>query len=160
MGNRKITRKYYFTVDGETEQWYFEWLAKQINCTPDATCLGYSNFTFELWVVLHKEDCFGALSHRSQYLVPINRAFGENFENLDQYKHENNFKRVLQKLCLQSVRDAVYRSRSITDRNHEHGYSLHQYKGYTYYRENPSLSLWESIEKILFDCGLMEKSCV
>jgi len=40
MGNRKITRKYYFTVDGETEQWYFEWLAKQINCTPDATLIG------------------------------------------------------------------------------------------------------------------------
>lgn len=31
----------------------------------------------------------------------------------------------------------------------------HQYKGYTYYKENPSLAAWEAIEKILIDCGLL-----
>jgi len=34
-------------------------------------------------------------------------------------------------------------------RNEENGLVLQQYKGYRYYRENPSLSVWESIEKIL-----------
>lgn len=33
-------------------------------------------------------------------------------------------------------------------------YLLQQYKGYKYYRENPALSIWESIEKILKDCNL------
>ena len=103
MASRKITLKYYFSVDGETEQWYFEWL-----------------------------------------------------ENLDQYKHENNFKRILRNLCLQDVIDAVRRAQIITTRNQEHGYSLINYKGYSYYRENPSLSIWESISKILFDCGLLK----
>ncbi len=47
--------------------------------------LGYSNFTFELWMVLHKSTCNGPLANRSQYLEPINRAFREKFEDLDHY---------------------------------------------------------------------------
>lgn len=31
MGTRKIQRKYYFSVEGETEQWYLEWLRDEIN---------------------------------------------------------------------------------------------------------------------------------
>ena len=219
MANRKITRKYYFTVEGETELWYLEWLEKEINSDPYAVCRvsfvckkkdplknakdlpitqptvvyhifdyessepahatkfattlermnkagkqgkkiayksGYSNFAFELWIVLHKDDCFGSLTHRGQYLAPINRAYDEKFENLDQYKHEDNFKRVLRKLCLQDVKDAVHRSQIIATKNNEHGHSLQNYKGYSYYRENPSLSIWESIAKILSDCRLMK----
>ena len=26
--------------------------------------LGYSNFTFELWMVLHKQDCNSSFNHR------------------------------------------------------------------------------------------------
>ena len=33
---RKETKKYYFTVEGETEKWYFEWLQRTINSTPAA----------------------------------------------------------------------------------------------------------------------------
>ena len=219
MAIRKRTLKYYFTVEGETELWYFDWLQKQINNNPDAShrvsfvCkkkdplknakdlpishptvvthlmdyesdepvhttrfamtlermkkagtqgkqitykLGYSNFAFELWIVLHKEDCFGSLTHRRQYLTPINRAYNECFENLDHYKHEANFKRVLGKLCLQDVEDAVHRARVITGKNQEYGYAILTYKGYSYYRENPSLSIGESIARILSDCGLMK----
>lgn len=116
---------------------------------------GYSNFTFELWITLHKVDCNGYLGHRRQYLAPINRAYEENFENLDQYKHKDNFKRVLSKLELDDVREAIRRAKSIMQNNHTDGLVLQQYKGYRYYRENPSLSIWETIEKILKDCHLL-----
>jgi len=33
---RKEKKKYYFTVEGETEKWYFEWLQHTINSTPAA----------------------------------------------------------------------------------------------------------------------------
>lgn len=166
MAIRKTTQKYYFSVEGETEKWYFDWLQGKINSEPaarhkvsidskiqnpikraksinmltkteiihvfdyesndevhtvqfiktldllkDASKLGkqikyqpgYSNFTFELWMVLHKAECNAPLVHRRQYLDPINKAYGENFENLDQYKHEANFKRVLGKISLLEV---------------------------------------------------------
>lgn len=215
---RKENKKYYFTVEGETEQWYLGWLQKAINNESSSACtvtidrpiqkdplkrakslvtlgkteithmfdyesneeiyttqfratldrmkqsqsigksikyqLGYSNFTFELWMVLHKIDCSGCLTHRKQYIMFINRAYEENFENLDQYKHEDNFKRVLSKLTIDDVKNAIQRSKTIMQKNQENGLVLQQYKGYRYYKENPSLSIWEVIEKILLDCGL------
>jgi len=52
MIKRKSTLKYYFSVEGETEQWYLEWLQEQINNAPEAACKdvlysanSYSKFT-------------------------------------------------------------------------------------------------------------------
>ena len=38
MAKRKPTNKYYFSVEGETEQWYLKWLQDTINNTEKATC--------------------------------------------------------------------------------------------------------------------------
>lgn len=219
MVKKREALKYYFSVEGETEQWYLQWLQSQINAdacskyTVSFDCkvqkdplkrakslvitskteivhlvdyesneevhttqfrttidrmkaagqlgkeikyhLGYSNFTFDLWIVLHKADCNQAFANHSQYLAPINSAYDEHFESLDEYKHEDNFKRILSRLTIGNVMDAVQRAISITQRNHQHGYVLHEYKGYRYYKENPSLSIWQAVERILKDCALL-----
>jgi len=219
MAKLKQTKKYYFSVEGETEQWYLKWLQSIINETSESEfkvsfdCpvqknplkrakaivvtgktdiyhisdyesddevhirefretmdnmklakdlgkqinykFGYSNLTFDLWIVLHKSNCNGSLLHRRLYLQPINRAFGENFENMAECKQENNFKRILGQLTLQNVKDAVDRSKQIMKRNEENGYALQEYKGYRYYRENPALAVWDVIERVLKDCGLV-----
>ncbi len=215
MTEKLYTKKFVFTVEGETEQWYFQWLRDQINkcehrkfdvsiavkvqqsprkfykstnakTTPEIfhVCdvesndqlhvekfqnilsemkeakeqkgivytLGYSNFTFELWMVLHKRNCNGALNHRKQYLEHINKAFGEKFENPDQYKHEDNFKRCLSKLSLDDVKEAIKRAEAITMNNSEK--TPVQYKGYKYYKDNPSISVHEAVKKILTVCGI------
>lgn len=218
MIKRKEKRTYYFSVEGETEKWYLDWLQSIINSTLESKCtvkldskiqknplarakgltvlgkteiihifdkeseesnhvqqfqktldmmksaqnigksitykLGYSNFTFELWMILHKIDCYGRLTQRDQYLTLLNRAYNENFENLTQYKHEGNFKRILKKLTLEDVQQAIRRSEVIMKRNEQAGYVLQQYKGYTYYKENPSLSIGQVIEGILKNCEL------
>ena len=223
MSEKLQTLKYTFTVEGETEQWYLNWLRDQINhcgmrtfnvvidakvqqsparfyksttrmATPEVIhiCdvesnepehaekfreilsqmkeakinkriiyrLGYSNFTFELWMILHKRDCNGSLNHRSQYLKHINLAFGENFEDLSGYKQEKNFKRCLSKLTLKDVKDAVRRAEAISENNKMAGKKLVQFKGYRYFPDNPSLSIQEAVRKILEECGVLhaEKS--
>ncbi|MFT3983666.1 MAG: RloB domain-containing protein [Lachnospiraceae bacterium] len=115
---------------------------------------GYSNLTFDLWVILHKVDCNGAVCHRKNYITTINRAYDEHFESMDEYKHEDNFKRCLGKLNISNVIEAINRAQMIMQRNKDNAYTLHQYKGYKYYKENPSLATWEAIEKILRDCKL------
>ena len=35
---RKENRTYYFSVEGDTEQWYLEWLQRAINAAPEAAC--------------------------------------------------------------------------------------------------------------------------
>ena len=191
MSKKKTTKKYYFSVEGETEQWYLKWLQDTINNTEQAVyrvsidcpvrkdpvkhakCLnvtqkvevyhffdyesdeqthvnafmstmdnmkkaekigkqityksGYSNFTFDLWIVLHMADSNASYAHRKQYLVPINRAFGEKFASMEEFMQSNQ----------------------------DNGYTLHQYKGYHFYKENPSLESWKAIEKILKNCGLI-----
>ena len=217
MTEKNITRKYMFTVEGETEKWYFEWLEHAINGSGQSECnvsikavveqrplkyakgsnhlatpvithicdvesnepvhqqkfkdildqlkeakkqkgiqynLGYSNFTFELWMVLHKQALNGTLTHRSQYLSPINKAFDEHFEDLDKYKHEANFKRCLSKLTIADVKEAVNRSKCIIERKESAGQKPIKYKGFSYYSENPSLSIWEAVGKILQECGI------
>lgn len=116
--------------------------------------LAYSNFTFELWMVLHKADCNTSFAHRREYLGPINRAYTEYFENLDEYKNQTVFKRVLGKISLSDVKAAINRAKIIMQRNKENGLKLEKYKGYEYYKDNPSLSVGDSLEKILKDCGL------
>ncbi|MBQ6505006.1 MAG: RloB domain-containing protein [Flexilinea sp.] len=214
------TKKFTFTVEGETEQWYLEWLKEQINncinrtyniavvpkveqsprsfykkvnakttpcvfhlCDMESNeqvhvekfnkiltemkeaktqkrinyVLGYSNFTFELWIILHKKECNRSFVHRSQYLEPINHAFGENFEDLEHFKQEKNFKRCLAKLTLNDVRKAIQRAEKITENNKNIGNIHLQYKGYNFFRENPALSIHEIVKTMMSDCGILFK---
>ena len=219
MSQRLQTRKYVFTVEGETERWYLLWLRDQINVCDDRTynvsidakvqqspkkfykgvtakttpavthicdyesnesvhvekfrnilsemkeakdqkgikySLGYSNFTFELWMVLHKRACNGTFSHRTQYLAPISQAFGEKFEDLGHYKREDNFKRYLSKLTLQDVKDAIRRADAICAVNEsDEKCKLQHYKGYAFYKDNPALSIHEAVRIILSESGLL-----
>ncbi|MGN0244203.1 MAG: RloB domain-containing protein [Lachnospiraceae bacterium] len=219
MIKRKTIKKYFFTVEGETEKWYLEWLRDRINECEEATYkvsfdiqvqknplkrakslavtskteiwhlsdyesdepihvkqftevmdkmkaasnlgkqlsykFGYTNLTFDLWVILHKAACNGAQAHRKNYINSLNQVYGEKFENMDEYKHEDNFKRCLGQLSLDNVRNAIDRANKIMVRNQENGYRLYEYKGYKYYKENPSLTINVIIEKILKDCELM-----
>lgn len=217
MKKIKTTKKYYFTVEGETEKWYLEWLQEKINNYELATSkvsfdvkvqkkplkrvktlintnkitithffdyesndevhvkqfestldamkksmllgkqvkyeLGYSNFSFELWIILHEAEANSSIADRKNYLALINKSYGEKFESLHEYKHENEFKRLLNKLSLSHVKNAVINSKKIMENNSANNFILYSYKGYKYYKENPSLSVWEVIEKILKECG-------
>ena len=117
--------------------------------------MGYSNFTFELWMILHKMECNVSLAHRNKYHQPLNQAYGTQFQRLDEYKQEDNFKRLLESLDLDNVCEAIRRAKQIMEENANRRYRLQKYKGFEYYNENPSLSLHIIIEKILKDCGLM-----
>ena len=170
MVNRKSTKKYYFSAEGDTEEWYLKWLEglidesdeaayrvsidSQVNKDPlkrakslaitskveiyhlsdyesddpmhvkqfketmnkmkSAMSLGksisykfgYSNLTFDLWIILHKIDCYSSIAYRKNYISFINKAFGETFESMEEYKHEKNFRRCLGKMDLNDVKNA------------------------------------------------------
>ena len=117
--------------------------------------LGYSNFTFELWIILHKKDCFKTFNNRRQYLASIQECFNEKFEDLGHYKQENAFKRCLDKLCLDDVISAIKRADRLKQLNKESNNKLIKYCNYSYYIENPALSINEVVKRILIECGVM-----
>src|SRR5690554_3214619 len=83
---------------------------------------GHTNLTFELWIVLHKVQLNGSKNLRKDYLSDINNSYGENFSRLDEYKHHNAFKRVLSKITINDVREAIIRADMIENINKNRGY--------------------------------------
>ena len=124
-----------------------EKMGKQIECK-----LAYTNLTFDLWIILHKIECNCSIFSRKLYIKYLNDAYNEKFNSMDQYKVENNFKRVLKKLSILDVINAISRAENIMQKNTQN--KLQEYKGYEYYKENPSLMTWEPIKKILDECGV------
>lgn len=110
--------------------------------------LCYSNFTFELWLILHKRDLHAQLSDRTQYLRYINKVFDEHFQSLDDFKREADTKRCLSKITLDDVEAAVKRATEIMAGN-AGKYSQVEYKRVKYYRENPALTVHEVVERML-----------
>ena len=218
MNKQAKNSKFYLSVEGQTEAWYFEWLQKQINAqlagttrvsftirvgvTPESMLkkvvffgkarfihildiessehkhikkfeshlkmmtdlmkkdkniqysLGYCNFSFELWMILHKSQCMSQLTDRKQYLNPINDLYHQKFESLKEYKEEQNFKKILAQLTLDDVIEAVKRADRITENNKK--YSKSQIFGcYEYFKDNPSLSIHEFIKEIFKQYKLM-----
>ena len=215
---KKICNEYFFSVEGETEKWYFnhlqnlinsnEKLSKKVNfkikknksissfakginaiyetkafhiCDYESNDkihieqfntvleelinvkkikskidykLGYSNFAFDLWIILHKTQQIGSISHRRQYVEGINNAFKEKFEFIDDYKEEKNFKRILSTITLDDVIKAVNNGNVIRKRNDEFNKDKCKLFGnFKYYTENPDVTINECVEQILKECG-------
>lgn len=216
---KKTCNKYYLSVEGETEQWYFERLQELINSKEELQCkvefnikinksiisraksipalykhtkvyhfcdyesneknhtmefdkvldelknvnkinknidykLGYSNFSFDLWMILHKRQQKGSVYHRRQYVNGINKAYKENFQFIDDYKEEKNFKRILKKIELEDVINAVKNGNEIRKMNEENlKDKCKVYGKFKYYTENPDLTINECVEQILKECG-------
>jgi len=118
--------------------------------------LKYSNLTFELWMILHKIDCYQPISSRDQYIKYINKGYNENFPSLRSFKEEKNFNKCLSKLTLDDVIEAVNRSKRIMNsKSNDPSFTLNTYKNIQYYKENPSLTIWEIIEEILSKCWIL-----
>jgi hypothetical protein len=181
MSIRKKTLKYYFSVEGQTEKWYLDWLEKLINNTNESLYkvkldsrvekspfrraknlnitdkteiwhlsdyesnedlhvkrfyqtideldkvnkigkqinykFGYSNYTFDLWLILHKIDYNGSQTDRANYLYGINKAYNEKFLSMKDYKRFDNFHKCLNQLDLSNVREAIKHSKVIIENN-------------------------------------------
>lgn len=119
--------------------------------------LGYSNLTFELWILLHRVNCNNYISNKVHYLKYINQYFNKKFTDLEEYKSEDNFKKLLSDLSLDDVIQAILRAKNIEKLRAETD-DKKQYGKYTYYETNHRVSLWMQIEKVLKEVGIINKS--
>ena len=126
-----------------------EQLGKQVKYS-----LGYCNFSFELWILLHVTNATRGFSDRSQYLGEINTNFHENFSSMKEFKREESLKHLFEKLTFEDILRAIKRAKNITRERETQFCKLEQYKKFQYYKENPSLSLGEIFEEILKKIGI------
>lgn len=120
--------------------------------------LGYSNFTFDLWIILHKTQKKGTVTDRKKYLTGINKEYNENFQSMKEYKEEKNFKRILTKIELKDVLTAIKNGKEIRERNSKDFKESHrQFGDFEYYTQNPDVTINECIEQILKEVGVLKQ---
>ena len=129
-----------------------EMTGKAVKCE-----LGYSNYAFDLWIVLHKKELLKSLSHRGQYLSYINDLYQTQFQSMSEYKNERNFNSgILNKIKIEDVISAIDRAERIMSQSqNETSGRLKQLDGFKYFTENPSLSVHNIIRGILKDVGIL-----
>ena len=115
--------------------------------------LGYSNYTFELWMLLHVADMDYSVQDRKAYLSPINRWFRRDFADLDEFKQEAAFQEILDEfVTLDSIRHAIRRAEKIVEQNAQAMKASENYRGLTFYHDNPDVSVHEVVRLIFEVC--------
>lgn len=115
--------------------------------------LGYSNYTFELWMLLHVADMTHAVQDRHSYLAPINRWFHRRYTDIDQFKSHDEFQAILDEfVTLDTIKQAIERAESIVQNNADNRKIKETHKGVTFYRDNPDVSVHEVVKLIFEVC--------
>lgn len=115
--------------------------------------LGYSNYTFELWMLLHVADMDYSVQDRTAYLSPINRWFHRDFADLDEFKQDAAFQEILDGfITLDSIRPAIRRAEKIVEQNAQDRKASENYRGLTFYHDNPDVSVHEVVRLIFEVC--------
>ncbi|MDR0820675.1 MAG: RloB family protein [Endomicrobium sp.] len=218
---RKENRKFYLSVEGETEKWYFEHLktlinkseyggykisynleieknpvsfVKSVNILSDKAFhifdyesnnkehvavfnntlqkikeaeklrseikykIGYSNQSFDLWIIMHKKKLTCLITENSDYLEHINKAYNTNFKNFDKYKQEDNFKKqILSEISLKDVFFAIESAKGIRENNEKNSKKSEKFNGFKYYPDNPDLTVHECVKEMLSECEFKDE---
>ena len=115
--------------------------------------LGYSNYTFELWMLLHVSDMNHAVQDRHSYLAPVNRWFHRSYTSIDEFKSHDEFKGILDEfVTIDSIKLAISRAEKIVQTNGDDRKTKENYKGFTFFRDNPDITVHEVVQMIFEVC--------
>lgn len=140
----------------------FDYILQQLKTSKDINRnvlyeLGYTNFSFELWIIVHKCKQQNLITHRKNYIKGINNAYNEIFEFIDDYKEEKNFKRkILAKIELKDVINAVGNGKEIRKRREENQDKYSFYGKFKYYIDAPDMTIHSCVEQVLKDCEIIK----
>lgn len=117
--------------------------------------LGYSNYTFELWILLHVADMNFDVINRSSYLKQVNQYFNRNYKSLKEFKSKAEFQRILDEfITLDSVFQAINRAGKIVESNDAKNKAKNNYKNIVFYRDNPDVTVHKIVQTIFDGCGV------
>lgn len=119
------------------------------------TFLGYSNYTFELWMLLHATDMKSPVANRYAYLKHINKYFNRRYQGLEEYKKEEEFHDILRKyVSIGSVYAAIARAYYIDKQKKLCNQRFEQYRNLIIYPDNPYTTVHQVVSNILSLCGI------
>lgn len=110
----------------------------------------YSNVDFDLWMLLHKQDCRRTVTTTDAYKLDIRNAYG--LAKDADIKDKKVIEGMLQQITLEDVKLAIQRAEKIRASKLP---GDAQKVGDSICYDNPDLSIHEFVKMVLVDCGEM-----
>ncbi|OBR68406.1 hypothetical protein A7K91_21225 [Paenibacillus oryzae] len=108
----------------------------------------YSNVNFDLWLVLHKENCNRPAASNDGYLDIVRRIY--HLDKEDNIKKEQNIRRIVEQISLQDVKAAIRRAEDIRNKKVETDCEI---IGGTHIYPNPDFSIHIFLKYVLQAVG-------
>lgn len=100
---------------------------------------------------------FHCITNRDKYYKDINKAFKTSYNHMDEYKKEEEFRKILDSITLDDVINAVARGEKIRKNHEDNNDHKEIVNGFIYYRNNPDMTLHSIVKQILVDVGILKK---
>lgn len=113
---------------------------------------GYSIYSFELWLLWHKEDYFEKVNSQTDYLKEVKRIY--NLSETANIKKAVNVEYINSQINFEDVVNAIKRAEKIESQNREN--KKHQTPDGNVYFENPDTKMHQIIKKIFVQTGMMK----
>ena len=77
--------------------------------------LGYTNYCFDLWLILHKEDYFDIVQNQDAYADKLRQVFGLAADA--NIKKEKRVTEIVNQIGLSDIKNAIQRGKKISEDN-------------------------------------------
>lgn len=164
FNNRRLTidtYAHFWDREEENKQIEFQDVLNNINnnAIADNIFYCYSNLSFELWLILHKEEYTAPVSNKNVYTNKIRTLYDINVRSHTDVTKEKNFSRLLAQISLNDVLMAIRRADRLrqSKQNVCSPFEFYASSGkIVYYPSNPDTLVQEVVKKILQDCHLLQ----
>lgn len=79
--------------------------------------LGYSNYSFDLWLILHKEDYFEVVQNQNDYADKLRQVYG--FSADTKIKKQEIVRKMMDQIELSDIKIAIQRGKKISKDNQD-----------------------------------------
>lgn len=142
----KMNKAAVFDYDGKKEKY-----EEAIDLAMDKQItLGYTNYCFDLWLILHKEDYICSVNSSDGYIEELRRVYG--LKDNANVKKRDQVKAILEKINLEDIKAAIRRAEMIVASNLEKEANKTM-KEYEYY-DNPDTQMHEMLKSVFSKTGI------
>ncbi|MGE5558508.1 MAG: RloB family protein [Bacillota bacterium] len=145
---REQTRTAIFDYDGKTEEF-----KKALDCCKDQDIeYTYTNYCFDLWLILHKKRFIRSIVNPKEYEREIKTLY--NIPPNADIKSHGIMERIIAQITLSDIKFAIQNGQAISLHQDQVGTPLFTDKSIKYYN-NPDLLIHRFVEKVLKDTGCL-----
>lgn len=114
--------------------------------------LGYTNYCFDLWLILHKEDYSKSVNSQDDYAGKLRQIYGLE-ENVN-IKKKERVKLILEQINIEDIKNAIFRAERIASDNLAKEANKTP-QGYKYY-DNPDTQMHSMLKSIFQKVGVVK----